>query len=84
MRSYVLIDTAPGTSRAVERACRELDLPGSHVEDVALVFGPYSLILRVEVDDLAALDRLVRGGVQPLLGVRHTTTCIAFDADRST
>ena len=77
MEAYVLVETGL-TVRKVGAAFRELTAEHASVRSVDAVTGPYEFVIRVTAEDLEALSRLIRDGIQQVPGVASTTTCIAW------
>ncbi len=70
-RAYVLVNTEPGQTGAVQQALRAR--PGIHAAD--LVIGPYDLILQLEAADIHAIGKLVMTEIRGVAGVLNTLTC---------
>ena len=77
--AFVLIETKGGTTRTVAAACQALDLPQATLTQVSIVTGPYSIIARVEAEDISALGTLLTETLHSISGVQHTITCIVLD-----
>jgi len=75
MRAYVLIEVRPGIIREVAHQIRRLE--GVRRADVT--FGPYDVVVEIEVEDLAALGDLVDRQIQPIPGVQDTLTCLVVE-----
>jgi DNA-binding Lrp family transcriptional regulator len=69
--AYILVQTEVGTAARVAEQLREI----SGVLSADDVTGPYDVIVRVEVDDVDGLGRLVAGRVQMIAGITRTITC---------
>lgn len=77
MRAYVLIETAPGKTKAVKKELARLPVGTSTVAHLDAVTGPYDFIAVVEGPTLDAIGRLVTDAVGAIDGVTRTTTCVA-------
>lgn len=77
MRAYVLIETAPGKTKAVKKQLARLSGAGSTLAHLDAVTGPYDFIAVVEGPTLDAIGRLVTDEVGAIDGVTRTTTCVA-------
>lgn len=76
MRAYVLIETAPGKTKAVRRALAGVSKTTlAHLDAVT---GPYDFIAVVEGPTLDAIGRLVTDEIGAVNGVTRTTTCVAI------
>ena len=78
MDAYILVESKHGPLREMAAAFQALAVSGSVVRAVDVVTGPYEFVIRVRADNLDALSLLVREGIQPVVGVASTTTCIAW------
>ena len=76
-RAYVLIETAPGKTKAVKKALARLSGAGSTLAQLDAVTGPYDFIAVVQGPTLDAIGRLVTDEVGAIDGVTRTTTCVA-------
>ncbi len=76
MKAYVLIETAPGKTKAIRKALGSVS-KGS-VATVDAVTGPYDFIAVVEGPTLDAIGRLVTDEIGSINGVTRTTTCVAI------
>jgi DNA-binding Lrp family transcriptional regulator len=77
MKAYVLIETAPGKTKAVKKDLTRLGGHGSSLVHVDAVTGPYDFIAQVEGPTLDAIGRLVTDEIGVIDGVTRTTTCVA-------
>ena len=77
--AFVLIETEGGSARNVARACRDLNLQEADITRVSVVTGPYSVIVRLEADDVHVLGRLLTDTLHGIPGVQHTVTCIELE-----
>ncbi|MBI2918602.1 MAG: Lrp/AsnC ligand binding domain-containing protein [Chloroflexi bacterium] len=75
-RSFVLIETSIGKSRAALDALRKVN--GVAAADA--VTGPYDIICVLEARDLNAVGDVVSGQIHRVPGVSRTVTCVAMDA----
>lgn len=76
---YLLVEAEPGKARPIAEACRSTPMPGATIESVAVVTGPYDVIIRATIDDITALSTLISEGLHAIPGVRNTVTCIELD-----
>jgi len=77
MRAYVLIETAPGKTKAVKKELAAIEGGGSTVVNLDAVTGPFDFIAVVEGPTLDAVGRLVTDEIGSIDGVTRTTTCLA-------
>lgn len=77
MKAYVLIETAPGKTKAVQKRLVRLKGGSSTLTTLDAVTGPYDFIAVVEGPNLDAIGRLVTDEVGTIDGVTRTTTCLA-------
>jgi len=77
-RAYVLIETAPGKTKAVKKALSKLEGGAATVVHLDAVTGPFDFIAVVEGPTLDALGRLVTDEIGIVDGVTRTTTCLAI------
>jgi DNA-binding Lrp family transcriptional regulator len=75
MKAYVLIETAPGKTKAVRKELS--DISASALATLDAVTGPYDFIAVVEGPTLDAIGRLVTDEIGSISGVTRTTTCVA-------
>ncbi|MBM4424544.1 MAG: Lrp/AsnC family transcriptional regulator [Chloroflexi bacterium] len=75
MKAYVLIKIQSGEIVDAIRQLRKV--PGVVAAD--MTFGPYDAVAVVEAKDLNALGLTVAAGVQPVVGVKETLTCLVID-----
>ena len=76
MKAYVLIETAPGKTKAVRKELASV-LKGA-LATLDAVTGPYDFIAVVEGPTLDAIGRLVTDEIGAVNGVTRTTTCVAI------
>ena len=76
MKAYVLIETAPGKTKAIRKALGAVSKGALAAVDA--VTGPYDFIAVVEGPTLDAIGRLVTDEIGSINGVTRTTTCVAI------
>src|SRR5207247_8875367 len=76
MKAYVLIETAPGKTKAIRKALGSVSKGA--VANLDAVTGPYDFIAVVEGPTLDAIGRLVTDEIGAINGVTRTTTCVAI------
>jgi DNA-binding Lrp family transcriptional regulator len=76
MKAYVLIETAPGKTKAVRKELAAVSK--SALANLDAVTGPYDFIAVVEGASLDAIGRLVTDEIGVINGVTRTTTCVAI------
>lgn len=74
VKAYVLIVTAPGATRRVALAVKELD----HVVEVHEVMGPYDIVAEIETESLQEIPALLAEQIRTLEGIQSTTSLVAF------
>ena len=77
MKAYVLIETAPGKTKAVKKELTRLSGGNSTLAHLDAVTGPYDFIAVVQGPTLDAVGRLVTDEIGAIDGVTRTTTCVA-------
>ena len=77
MKAYVLIETAPGKTKAVKKELASIKGSPSTVVHLDGVTGPFDFIAVVEGPTLDAVGRLVTDEIGSIDGVTRTTTCLA-------
>jgi len=77
LASYVLIELAPGTSKAAAEAISKI----GGVKMAHAVTGPFDIIAFAEVPDFATLSDLVLAKIQNVEGVRKTQTAVVVTPD---
>ncbi|MBI2492675.1 MAG: Lrp/AsnC ligand binding domain-containing protein [Candidatus Rokubacteria bacterium] len=77
MKAYVLIETAPGKTKAVKKELARIQGAASTVVNLDVVTGPFDFIAVVEGPTLDAIGRLVTDEIGAIDGVTRTTTCLA-------
>ena len=75
MKAYVLIETAPGKTKAVRKELASVSKGALATLDA--VTGPYDFIAVVEGQTLDAIGSLVTDAIGIIDGVTRTTTCVA-------
>ena len=80
MKAYVLIETAPGKTKAIRKALGSVTRGA--VANLDAVTGPYDFIAVVEGPTLDAIGRLVTEEIGAINGVTRTTTCVAISVSR--
>ncbi len=75
--AYVLIETAPGKTKAVKRQLSRITSDDATLARLDGVTGPYDFIALVEGPNLDAVGRLVTDSIGSIDGVTRTTTCVA-------
>jgi DNA-binding Lrp family transcriptional regulator len=76
MKAYVLIETAPGKTKAVRKELASISKGA--LANLDAVTGPYDFIAVVEGPTLDAIGRLVTDEIGAINGVTRTTTCVAI------
>ncbi len=71
--AFVLVETNVGKTKDVAKVLRAT----AAIVSVAIVTGPYDLVVQVEASDVNAIGRLVTGQVQSVPGIRRTLTMIS-------
>ncbi len=74
VKAFVLIETAPGKTKEVANALKQLE----GLNSVDLVTGPYDVIAVVETEELNDIGDLVTGKIHPIDGISRTVTCLAI------
>jgi len=77
MKSYVLIETAAGKTKAVKKALGKIKGGRASVVAMDAVTGPYDFIAVVDGASLDAIGNLVTESIGTIDGVTRTTTCVA-------
>src|SRR2546428_10729983 len=77
MRAYVLIETAPGKTKAVKKELVAIEGSDSTVVDLDAVTGPFDFIAVVEGPTLDAVGRLVTDEIGSTDSATPTTPCPA-------
>jgi DNA-binding Lrp family transcriptional regulator len=75
MKAFVLIETAPGKTKAVKKELSRIT--GQGLAHLDAVTGPYDFIAQIEGPTLDAIGRLVTDEIGVIDGVTRTTTCVA-------
>lgn len=71
-KAYVLIRTAPGSTKSISSALHI----SPAVLSVEMVTGPYDLIVAIEGPDANKLLTTIMSDIRPAAGVRDTMTCL--------
>lgn len=71
--AFVLINTIPGTEEKVAETLRKKDI----VSECHVVYGEYDMHVKVEIEDLHALDDFMFG-LRTLKGIEYTMTLVAM------
>jgi DNA-binding Lrp family transcriptional regulator len=71
LKAYLLIVCEVGLERDVEETIRSM----ANVTDVDTVYGEYDLIVRIEVNDIKQLDKVV-SEIRRVKGVLRTMTLL--------
>ena len=79
VKAYVLIECEVGTARAVAEKVTNLSSKAARVLQVDTVTGPYDIIAQLESDDLNKMGSCITETIQPVHGVKRTTTCLSLD-----
>lgn len=77
MKAYVLIETAPGKTKAVKKELAAIAGGQSALIALDAVTGPFDFIAVVEGPTLDSVGRLVTDAIGTIDGVTRTTTCLA-------
>jgi len=77
MKAYVLIKIQTG--EIVDAIHQLRKVPGVVTAD--MTFGPYDAVAIVEGKDVNHVGRVVATGVQPVVGVLDTLTCLIIDIE---
>jgi DNA-binding Lrp family transcriptional regulator len=78
MKAFVLIETAPGKTKSVQKGLSRIASQGSNLAHLDAVTGPYDFVAQVEGPTLDAIGRLVTDEIGVIDGVTRTTTCVAI------
>jgi DNA-binding Lrp family transcriptional regulator len=70
--AFVLINTMPGTEEKVAEALRKKDV----VSECHVVYGDYDMHIKIEIENLHALDEFIYG-LRTLKGIEYTMTLVA-------
>jgi DNA-binding Lrp family transcriptional regulator len=74
VKAYVLIVTAPGATRRVARAVKDLQ----YVAEVHEVMGPYDIVAEIETESLQEIPGLLAEQIRTIDGIQSTTSLVAF------
>ncbi len=77
VRGYILIEAEVGNAKSVGEAMLALSHPDAKVLSVDTVTGPFDVIVQLGADDLDKLGNRITDGLQRVVGVQRTTTCLA-------
>jgi anthranilate phosphoribosyltransferase len=72
--AYVFITTAPGKEKKV----LELVGSGMNVSEAYRLYGEYDIIVKIEVEELAEVDKFILSKIRSLPEVKQTSTMIAM------
>ena len=75
--AFVLINTEVGSEEKVLETIKAIP-----VKDVAVIYGYYDIICRVEADNMDKLKEIVNTKIRKLDLIRATLTLIVVDAER--
>lgn len=75
VNAYVLIDVAPGKTKAAFQAISKI----AGVKSAHAVTGPYDIIAFCEAADLKGCGSLVISKIRGVDGVTKTLTCVAIE-----
>ena len=72
--AYIMVIVKPGSEiKVAERLMRE-----GEVKDIAIVYGEYDIIMKVEVETMEDLQKFLSEKVRAIDEVEKTTTLIAW------
>jgi DNA-binding Lrp family transcriptional regulator len=74
VKAYVLIVTAPGATRRVARAVKDLQ----YVAEVHEVMGPYDIVAEIETESLQEIPGCSPEQIRTIDGIQSTTSLVAF------
>ena len=78
VKSYILIETEVGTAKQVALSLGEITHSDGEIKTVELVTGPFDVICLVEAENLEQLGSCITDSIQPVAGVKRTTTCLTI------
>lgn len=73
-KAFILLEAQAGKTEEALHKVKQIE----GVKDVALVTGPYDLIIQLEADDLKILGKIVSEKIQVIPGVTKTITCVVI------
>jgi DNA-binding Lrp family transcriptional regulator len=74
VKAYVLIVTAPGATRRVALALKEI----AQVTEIHEVMGPYDIVAVIEAEQLTDVPPILAERIRGLDGIQSTTSLVAF------
>ena len=74
--AHILINTKPGKEEEVFREIKGSDID---VKEMDLVYGEYDIVLKVKVDNIEDLRKVVVDKIRKMDGVERTTTLISAE-----
>jgi len=72
--AYILCVTEVGKEKDVQAKLKEIN----EVKEVYVVYGEYDLVVKVELDDLKALDVFITEKIRGIGHIQMTSTMIAL------
>jgi uncharacterized protein with GYD domain len=75
MKAYVLVKVQTGEIVDAIRQMRKV----TGVVAADMTFGPYDAVAIVEAKDVNTIGNIVAAGVQPVVGIKETLTCLVID-----
>lgn len=75
MKAYVLIKVQTGEIVDAIRQMRKV----AGVAAADMTFGPFDAVAIVDAKDVNAIGQIVATGIQPVVGIRETLTCLVID-----
>ena len=79
VRGYVLVRTEIGSPEKAKSGIEGLTFSRAKVITVDNITGLFDVIVEVVADDMDALVAFIVEGIQKVIGVRKTTTCLAIN-----
>ena len=73
---FVLVKTEPGHTTDVANRIAEVDC----FSEAYSISGQYDLLVKLYVDDIDGLGRLIESQVHPIPHIRETFTILTFEA----
>lgn len=70
--AYILITTKSGTEKEVLDGLKKLP----ETKDIGVVYGEYDIVVKVKIDDIAALNDFLLEKVRPIKNIEKTSTLI--------
>jgi DNA-binding Lrp family transcriptional regulator len=77
IKTYVMVATEPGRTKAVARALMEVP----EVRELHEVFGPYDIVLKVETWSLDEVPIILAAKIRNIVGIESTTSLVTFPED---